>query len=429
MSLPFEGTPLGGLQVLGFLETRNIKFENVFFLDANEGVIPNVSKEESILPTTVREHLGISTYRTKERVAKYYFDVLIKSCKNAHFFYIDDSKTQRSRFLEELYWEEEKRLGSINAQKKIKSIEYKINLKKEESSTVEKTDDIIDYFENNFRYSASAVNAYLHCGLKFYYTYALKLRDEGKLAGDIEKKDIGTIVHSVLEKYFNNYKDKVLTPDDISLGFLNDIINADFKSIFSDNLAGRVLLIKNQIAYQLEMYMKNYQLPLIGKHKIIIKDNELEISADVRGRKFKGIIDRVEKRDDITYIIDYKTSSSDVMHKINFKKLDYDNRESIEAHVKSLQIPFYLMIYSNHLGVKPSDLMGTFLLLGKSKIGEGIEFSPFKDKEEIDMHYTKLENLIFSLLDEICSKNVPFMAAKNSSACIFCDYKSICKVN
>jgi ATP-dependent helicase/DNAse subunit B len=427
VSLPFDGTPLNGLQILGFLETRNIKFKNVYFFDVNEGVIPHTTKEESVLPTGVREHLGISTYKTKEKVARYYFDILIKSSENVHLFYIENNKSQRSRFAEELCWEEEKKTGKSEAAEKVKNIEYKINLNREASAGAEKTKEIADYFKEEFRYSASALNSYLHCGLKFYYSYALKLSEDGELAGEVEKKDIGNIVHEVLESYFEKLSGKVLEPGDINTALLDDIINLKFKEMFSDNLPGRIFLIKNQISYQLKKFMENYQLPLVLKSKVKVLGNEMKINADINGYRFKGFLDRVEERDDITYIIDYKTSSSDLAHKINFKKLDYESRESIETCIKSLQIPFYLMLYSNHKKTDVKDLRGIFLLLGKSKIDEKIEFNPFENEEEILKHYPKLLKLMFTLLDEICNKDIPFAAAKDEKTCMFCDFKSLCK--
>ena len=60
---PFVGTPLRGVQVLGFLETRNIPFDRVFFLDVNEGIVPDATREEFFLPFKARQTLGLPTYR------------------------------------------------------------------------------------------------------------------------------------------------------------------------------------------------------------------------------------------------------------------------------------------------------------------------------------------------------------------------------
>ena len=39
-NVPFTGTPLRGLQVLGLLETRSLQFDDVYFLNANDNVLP-----------------------------------------------------------------------------------------------------------------------------------------------------------------------------------------------------------------------------------------------------------------------------------------------------------------------------------------------------------------------------------------------------
>jgi inactivated superfamily I helicase len=40
----FPGTPLRGLQVLGFWETRCLQFDDVYFLDLNDDVLPGLAK-------------------------------------------------------------------------------------------------------------------------------------------------------------------------------------------------------------------------------------------------------------------------------------------------------------------------------------------------------------------------------------------------
>src|SRR4030043_224766 len=106
---PYAGTPLRGVQVLGFLETRNLKFENVLFLDTNEGILPDTTREDSFLPFKARQILGLPTYLDREEIMFYIFDTLIRGAKQSHLFYVEHDEKERSRFVERFLWERQKR--------------------------------------------------------------------------------------------------------------------------------------------------------------------------------------------------------------------------------------------------------------------------------------------------------------------------------
>ncbi|MBI5787709.1 MAG: hypothetical protein HZA78_02485 [Candidatus Schekmanbacteria bacterium] len=93
---PFKGTPVKGLQVLGFLETRNLNFDTVIFLDTNEEIIPGGKKEDSILPYKARRILGLPTYIEREKIAAYYFETLIKGAKEVHLFYTEARQNEKA---------------------------------------------------------------------------------------------------------------------------------------------------------------------------------------------------------------------------------------------------------------------------------------------------------------------------------------------
>lgn len=48
--VPFEADPLTGLQVLGMLETRLLRFENVFVLDCIESALPAQQNQDPLMP-------------------------------------------------------------------------------------------------------------------------------------------------------------------------------------------------------------------------------------------------------------------------------------------------------------------------------------------------------------------------------------------
>lgn len=78
---------------------------------------------------------------------------------------------------------------------------------------VVKTEQIMSVI-NNLCFSPSAIDDYLQCGLRFYYSHVLKLERKREISADIERSDIGTIVHEALREYFKLRKNKKLTPHD-----------------------------------------------------------------------------------------------------------------------------------------------------------------------------------------------------------------------
>src|SRR5208337_4254035 len=122
--LPFEGTPLHGLQVLGGLETRGLRFERVFVLDANEGALPETGSENTLLPLPVRAALGLSTYRDTEDIAAYHFATLTAGVRELHLFSVQSGGKERSRFVERFLWERQKAQGTLDEQRLVRPIQY-----------------------------------------------------------------------------------------------------------------------------------------------------------------------------------------------------------------------------------------------------------------------------------------------------------------
>ena len=98
--------------MLGPLETRSLRFQRVFVLDANEGALPEAGAESTLLPLSVRGSLGLSTYRDREDIAAYHFAVLAAGAQELHLFSVQSGEKERSRFAERLLWERQKEAGA-----------------------------------------------------------------------------------------------------------------------------------------------------------------------------------------------------------------------------------------------------------------------------------------------------------------------------
>ena len=366
---PFAGTPLRGVQALGFLETRNLKFENVLFLDANESIIPNTTREESFLPFKARQILGLPTYLDREEIMSYYFNTLIHGAKEAHLFYIENDEKERSRFVEKLLWERQKREGKRDAKSYVKTIQYSINLKKENPCPINKSMEMIKFLKE-YPFSASSLNTYLYCPLQFYYEYVLGLREREVVSEEFEKEEIGSFVHLVLYNYFKGKTGSILTEKAMNLKEFEKVIHKHFEEQYGKDPVGEIYLLRNQVENHLKDFIKNYQLPKIKEFQTRILGLEQRIDVEKNSFKLGARLDRVEKRGERIAIIDYKTSANKNYLTINYNKLDLKNRDSWSEAIGSLQLPFYLLTYSHLTGEKPEAIDCMFLLLGRARIHE-----------------------------------------------------------
>jgi CRISPR/Cas system-associated exonuclease Cas4 (RecB family) len=304
-------------------------------------------------------------------------------------------------------------------------VQYKIELKNSVPVYIGKSDAVVNFLKA-FPYSASALDTYLRCQLQFYYSYVLRLDKKEEISGDIERVDIGKFVHHVLSLYFAKRKDFLLQEKDIDMAELNALVDRLFLKEYGENPSGAVYLLGRQIKRHLRDFFLKYFIPLIREEGLNVLSCEEDIRIVKDSFHLRGRIDAIFRRGDKTVIVDYKTGSSPDYLAIKFDRLDIDNRESWGKAIGSIQLPFYLLLYSAQSGKAIQDINGMFLLLGRSVINREIELPLFTEKDE-EEKYERMESLIFSLLREITDPAVPFSpAADRKKRCPDCSYQYIC---
>lgn len=438
VNYPFPGTPLKGLQVLGFLETRNLKFDRVYFLDANSDILPSSRKEDTLLSHFVREALGLSTYKTREGLARYYFSVLVSGAREAHVFYKDSAAKERSPFVEKLIWDLERR-GSEPDES---DVHFRIKFAQTDPGPIAKTPEVLSALKKR-EFSPSAIDTYLNCGLQFYYKYALRLREKDELSDDIEQRDIGTIVHEILENFFKPRVGRPLA-----------IVEADYKSILEE--AGRVFdvrlkghnagfeyLIKRQVERRLRDILDHHRDNLAG---ITILACETDLKAELPTRygaiKLRGRADRVDVRGNCVHILDYKTGVRAGVP--NWQKFDLGLREDWPKTLKSIQLPFYILAYLGEndtcagaaskapgqeaaRGADIRNMDASLLLLGREKITEEALFKErYKKIPDKAAVFGVYRETITALIEEILDAGRPFAPAPDETPCAACPFKNLC---
>ena len=420
----FPGTPLRGLQVLGSLETRNLSFERVFVLDAVEGVLPRTGSEDSLLPLSVRRALHLSTPRDQEAMEKYYFSLLTRGARELSVFFIDNGEKQKSRFVEELLWEQQLRDRTVESRPYVRAIQYKVNLSNRPPAAVAKTAEMANLLRAR-PFSASGLDAYLRCPLSFYYSRVLGLSKREEVTGEYEKADIGTLVHSILAEFFLPLVGRQMQPADLDGTRMAALVDRQFASTYGGWDAGAGRLLHAQIQAHVGRFLSDYMGPLVQETAVTMVAVEERLMREWRGFTLSGRLDAVQRRGDVLFVMDYKTGHDAKSNAINFKKLDVDRRETWSGALGSLQLPVYLLLREGaDQSVQPRAM---FLLLGRTRLDRAIELPLFTDQDEAAREIPRLQAVIHSLLQEIVSSDVPFVPTEDRKrACPTCDFNTIC---
>ncbi|GEM_PF-6320549 len=416
----FEGTPVKGIQILGSLEARGLNFENIIYLDLNEGVVPGEPEINPILPPALRSSLGLSDHKRTEEVYRYHFKRLLSSSRRAYLLYVDTPDRARSRYIEQLIWEEEKRAGRILEDEIVEKRVFNVKFEKKIREPVEKSSEIMEILRE-MTWSPTAIDTYLSCPMKFYFRYILNLRDE-RTDDDIGRDRIGQLVHTILFKFYSpnlgqraDYKR--LTPEN-----LKRMIDDVFRDSFPENW-GTALLVKKATEKALFSYLSkereekrdriilSLEMPL--KSKLKFGNHELE---------FTGRIDRIERIDGEIFITDYKTSKS--LKKPTNKNLSpVNSREEVKKYVNSFQLPIYLELYRKYARIKSYEYVNA-RLISLVKLDEVMLFKKDTDREE-KMGYIK--HYLGVVVDEILNPEVPFYMDEGDT-CRICPFKELCGV-
>lgn len=319
--IPFSGRPLGGIQVMGLLETRGLDFDTVIIPDAAEGILPTATRLNTTIPFSLRTAYDLPTTDLQEQTRAYNFFRLMSRAKRVVFLYDsragDSSEGEPSRYvqlLRDVYkvpmYEAEASFPLTRAEDGGYFIEDKTLVSQYRADVSAKTPT-----QKVKRLSASRMKDFHTCPRRFYYSAIEGIRDDENLSGVLDKRDSGTLFHTAMQLL---YKESEGKKDGLSRESLTEILRG--KAIINkavDDSAELLHLKTKESDYnynQLEM-TKELVRRMVEADRDRVKTGgpityvggEIEIESTYEGANFKLIIDRIDVQGDTVNIIDYKT--------------------------------------------------------------------------------------------------------------------------
>lgn len=449
LSVPFDGEPLSGLQVMGLLESRCLDFDELIVLGMNEGVLPKISSTPSFIPDNVRRAFGLPVLENQNSIFSYFFYRLLHCAKKVTLVYngiTDDMSTgEESRFIKQLQFETNCRFTRVIQQNQ------PVDNYGDQKIIVEKTGIVRDLLEKFLlrnaevkyekKISATAFTDYVSCPLKFFYSRIAGLKEPKDLPDQIGSNLVGTMLHTVMEKFYSSSVGMEVTLEFLKLQTkklpaicaeaLAAALNTDPKNPIRKLNALQQIVLKVIEQYALRIIRHDETLAPFTIVELENRDSytplfDLQVSGNSKQVRLLGIIDRVDSHRGKVRIVDYKTGKDQLKYK------DFDalfTEEGKDQNKALIQTLFYTYVYEKAKAVKNvephlytvKDFKKGTLFSEKGK--GGLQLSD----QKLDYFKEQFELKLSEKLREIFDLTVPFRQTTNLDTCKYCTFKKICQ--
>ena len=370
----------GKITVMGVLETRSVKFDAVIIVDFSDSNVPKKSDKDMFLNTSIREMANLPTMSDRENLQKHYYEMLINRSKEVAISFVKSSQSSGSRFLKQL---------GIKEQNQYEESDYtNILFESKNPHIIEDEDIVLEYSFKNKKLSATRLKTFLTCKRKYYFKYIKHIYGH-EIPKDMPKEyEIGLDVHKALQELYtkeSSYENAETLKKDLHVEL--------------DRACGDSELEKYLIAMQKRNLDKfcDLEVQRFAEGWQVYKCEE-KLECSFAGVTLEGQIDRIDKRANEIFVLDYKTGSYPLYTEKNF------------TEATDFQLEFYYLLsagFGNVVGCGYYDLK-------ESKIVNETFLSE------------KLAVLESNIKDLLRIEYVNFEKCEDRKNCLFCDYKIMC---
>jgi len=360
-----------------------------------------------------------------------------------------------------LYFATEKHFGSAS-----RKYFDKIN-QEEKFETIE---DAAGLFFPEGKTSISQVETYFDCPFKHFVSYGLRARARDE--ADIGAMDVGTIIHSVCErfaKYLIKVNGGTVDVDKVASRLLNDVLDEENYRVGVNAFLKRVLVAEaKRICQNIYDEQKNSEFRPQMLEALFGKNGTMDgVKFDKTNVVLQGKIDRVDSHGGMLFAVDYKTGARP---KMSLTKMYYGKQSQLFIYLKALEqnspnarlVGAFYMPVRNTFEMRKNDKPHPYRMIGYNisdlgvlnmmdsmamENGESVYFpfnlnisskgdvkingrnTSFVSDEELAIYIDYVKTIVETAITEIESGFITPTPLKvdSKTACEYCDFKWICR--
>ena len=383
----------------------------------NEGKFPAGKSQNSFIPYDVKRELGLPTFKEKDAIYTYHFYHLLQRAKNIYLLYNTESDGldagEKSRFITQLEVEKQPnhQLSHEIYNASVPETAYVPMVIPKSEAVMSRLREIAQV-----GFSPSALTSYIRNPIQFYFQKILRIREVEEVEENIALNTLGTIIHETLRVLYEPFIDKFISESDIQNCFkqIDDEVLKQFKVVYKEGeiKKGRNLLafevakrnVSNFLKMELESVKNGDAIKILALEKTFertLTHPDLPFPVLI-----KGNVDRIEERNGIIRIVDYKTGK---VEKTNVTLKSWAGLTEDIKNDKIIQVLAYAFMYEPE--AKGKSIEAGIISFKNLKSGflpfnfkEGKEVNSIID-ESVKVDY--LEQMVV-LLKEILNSEIAF---------------------
>jgi ATP-dependent helicase/DNAse subunit B len=182
--------------------------------------------------------------------------------------------------------------------------------------------------------SPSALNAYIECRLKFYFRHVMKIKEADEVEEDMDARVLGNFLHEVMDAFykqlFDRKKTKLVEAADLANAEMatGELLNKQVIKEYNLNpekpvvYEGQLLIVSEVVKRFTSRILERdrKQVPFVMEGVEAKLEYALPISQLPGEVVLGGKIDRIDRKDGVLRIVDYKTGRDE---------LDFESLESL----------------------------------------------------------------------------------------------------
>ncbi len=370
------------VEVVDFINSRGLSKKHLIILGFDKSNVPMEIKKDRFLDSAIRSETGMPNYKDRIAMQYHYWQTLIGKAEEAFVCYYAEDGSELADLSSIL---------GIQLQTEVDSESlYTRVFNKRVDLTFDGLDDDVQYkvFKGRLL-SPSKLKTYLGCKRKYFLKYIRKIKEP--IVDDFknEKREIGIIIHKIVEKV------------------LNGVDNKDLLSIQKEANAMLKEYLPNTISYEYnyQYWSKKLDDFLAMEYDSKIKGVEIiaaerSFRMEYKGIILEGTIDRIDMGINNEIITsDYKTGKTPALKVTGKGETDF-------------QVEFYKLLVENNFE-HIADSSFIYRNIKECKI-EKVVTSPGR------------QEYFLKALDSFIEDDGVYSKTHNTNECMFCPYKDIC---